>query len=233
MNLETRFAAWRQSMQAGGIGPGEKRDELESHLRDGFEERVRAGMTEEAAFAAAAEKLGQPAVIQQEFKSALTWRTRLSRLFTEPVGVFPADLTVCARFALPVGIYIIGLAFLAAYQLNSQIDSLAAAGQYDLHELTIDLLAPALVALIGLQLVLPAVGYLRTRSISHATRLASTWTFIFWIFGNGLVSNAVPFIPGSSSILYGLGLLLSLIAGYLVERTWAKRLLSAQSKQAD
>ena len=69
-NLEKAIEAWRGRMMASGIKEHEVLDELESHLRDDIEQRVRQGLTDQAAFGAAVEALGHARALQQEFTRA-------------------------------------------------------------------------------------------------------------------------------------------------------------------
>ena len=69
-NLEKAIEEWRRRMMAGGITEREVLDELESHLRDDTEQRVRQGMSDEAAFKGAVEALGHARALQQEFTRA-------------------------------------------------------------------------------------------------------------------------------------------------------------------
>ena len=64
-NLEKAIEAWRGRMMEGGITEGEVLDELESHLRDDIEQRVRQGLSGEAAFTTAVEALGNARALQR------------------------------------------------------------------------------------------------------------------------------------------------------------------------
>lgn len=66
-NLNDEIAAWRTRMAAGGIKSSVVLDELESHLREDVERQVRAGRSEEDAFAAAAQRIGQSDLLKAEF----------------------------------------------------------------------------------------------------------------------------------------------------------------------
>jgi hypothetical protein len=67
-NLDQAITAWRQQMAAGGIKAPELLDELESHLRDDVRHQIRAGVSEQQAFDAAVQRLGQASVLKAEFK---------------------------------------------------------------------------------------------------------------------------------------------------------------------
>jgi hypothetical protein len=66
-DLEQATKKWRQQMASGGIKTPAVLDELESHLREDIERQTRAGMNTEAAFKAAAERIGQSEALKAEF----------------------------------------------------------------------------------------------------------------------------------------------------------------------
>jgi Clp amino terminal domain, pathogenicity island component len=71
-DLEIRIAQWRRQMIAGGIAAPEVLDELESHLREDIDQRMRSGLSAQQAFEAAVEKIGEVRVLKSEFaKSGL------------------------------------------------------------------------------------------------------------------------------------------------------------------
>jgi CubicO group peptidase (beta-lactamase class C family) len=79
-DLEASIAAWRKRLLAAGLDTPELLDELESHLRDGIEAQLGDGLSEEQAFTSAAQKIGVPAEIREEFvKAAAEQEERLWR----------------------------------------------------------------------------------------------------------------------------------------------------------
>src|SRR4029450_8585559 len=66
-NLDHAIAEWRRQMTIAGIKSARVLDELESHLRDDVEERIRTGASAQTAFDAAVERLGEAAVLEGEF----------------------------------------------------------------------------------------------------------------------------------------------------------------------
>jgi type II secretory pathway component PulF len=66
-NLEQSIAQWRREMAAGGLRSRKVLDELESHLRDDFERRVRSGASGQEAFQFAVRQLGFIDALTREF----------------------------------------------------------------------------------------------------------------------------------------------------------------------
>jgi hypothetical protein len=66
-NLNDQIAEWRTRMAAGGIKSPAVLDELESHLREDLERHVRAGRSEEDAFATAVQRIGESDLLKAEF----------------------------------------------------------------------------------------------------------------------------------------------------------------------
>jgi Clp amino terminal domain, pathogenicity island component len=80
-NLEQAIAEWRRQMMAAGITGPESLDELEGHLRDDIEQRMRSGSSELDAFESAVQQIGQPTALESEFaKVRATKWPRLQRL---------------------------------------------------------------------------------------------------------------------------------------------------------
>ncbi|MDB6112670.1 MAG: NDP-hexose 4-ketoreductase [Pedosphaera sp.] len=69
-NLDQAIAAWRRQMAAGGVNSPEVWNELESHLRDDLEQRIRSGLNPQPAFEAAVQQIGQADALKKEFKKA-------------------------------------------------------------------------------------------------------------------------------------------------------------------
>jgi len=109
-DLEKSIADWRRHMRAAGVKNPVVLDELESHLREDVERRMRSGVTAEQAFSMAVESVGQPVALQNEFaKAAAMNGTRLQRMKAallrclglppQPPSLFTAD----ARESLQLG----------------------------------------------------------------------------------------------------------------------------------
>ena len=78
--LEDTIAKWRAQMVAAGLKQAGVLDELESHLRDDIEQRMRAGLAEEEAFTAAMQSIGEAEALQSEFEKATATEKRRSRI---------------------------------------------------------------------------------------------------------------------------------------------------------
>ena len=75
-------------MLAARIDSVERLDELESHLRDEIEARVRSGIAEQAAFESARLLVGRPEVLKPEFaKVRETVYERMKRLYYRLAGI--------------------------------------------------------------------------------------------------------------------------------------------------
>jgi hypothetical protein len=119
-NLEEAIARWRESMQTAGIGPGDAREELESHLRDSFSSHLRTGLEPSAAFAVAAASLGSGRDLNREFNAGLGRWGRIKRLLGRRVEPFPADLRLCAWAILPSALILLD-ELVGALQVNAQV----------------------------------------------------------------------------------------------------------------
>jgi hypothetical protein len=67
-DLDQLIAAWRRELSAGGIKSPQALDELESHLREDVQRRVKAGATTEQAFESAVRRLGSIDALNVEFR---------------------------------------------------------------------------------------------------------------------------------------------------------------------
>jgi hypothetical protein len=69
-DFEEKISAWRQKMLAAGIKTPATLDELESHLREDYEEHRRLGQSETTAFTMAISQIGQAEILKTEFTRA-------------------------------------------------------------------------------------------------------------------------------------------------------------------
>jgi hypothetical protein len=68
MNLEENISDWRQRMLAAGIKTPVPLEELEIHLREGFEQQMKSGLGAQQAFEIAEKKIGHAPELKREFK---------------------------------------------------------------------------------------------------------------------------------------------------------------------
>ena len=86
-NFDQAIAGWRQQMAHGGLSEGEVLDELESHLRDEFESRLRTGLSAPDAFQAAVQRVGEAHALKHEFATSITAADRLKDLIFTLAGI--------------------------------------------------------------------------------------------------------------------------------------------------
>jgi hypothetical protein len=67
-NLEQAILEWRRQMLSAGVKTPVPLDELENHLRDDVEQKIRSGLSEQQAFDAAVQQVGCANVLKAEFK---------------------------------------------------------------------------------------------------------------------------------------------------------------------
>ncbi|HEU6449529.1 MAG TPA: hypothetical protein VFV23_13935 [Verrucomicrobiae bacterium] len=86
--LEQAIFDWRQQMLAAGIQSPVPLDELEIHLREEIERRIKAGEPEKEAFQIAVQEIGQTNILKTEFaKVGVTVYERLQRLGCALAGI--------------------------------------------------------------------------------------------------------------------------------------------------
>jgi hypothetical protein len=87
-DLEQSISEWRRRMQTGGIGAPDVLDELESHLRETVERRMRMDPDAHQAFDAAVAEIGRAAALKTEFaKTSETLFEKAKRGILEFAGV--------------------------------------------------------------------------------------------------------------------------------------------------
>lgn len=69
-DLEQAIAEWRRQMRAAGIKTPVPLEELENHLREEMDARMRSGLAAERAFALAVERIGDVSRLREEFEKA-------------------------------------------------------------------------------------------------------------------------------------------------------------------
>jgi hypothetical protein len=131
-NLEKAIQQWRRELAVGDVIDAAALDEMEGHLRDAIEERVRAGAAPEIAFREAAAELGDADALLAQFeigRGFLPQRAHLVKVAAVALVAFSALLTMAffspteARKAMAVslalGIFVLFLGkFLAALRMR-------------------------------------------------------------------------------------------------------------------
>jgi hypothetical protein len=85
-NLEKSIADWRIQMLAAGIQTPVPLDELEIHLREEIERQKKSGLNEQKAFEISVQRIGQPKMLDSEFKKSE--RTFMRRTLIILIGIF-------------------------------------------------------------------------------------------------------------------------------------------------
>ena len=93
-NLEKSIAEWRRQMIAGGIKSPHVLDELESHLREDVEQRVRSGVPAHRAFEEAVHQIGNADALKLEFAKVTPPGPRLSFNFQRTACIATALFVV-------------------------------------------------------------------------------------------------------------------------------------------
>ena len=113
-NLDEAIANWRRRMLEAGIETPVPLDELESHLRDAFEDQLRSGAGAQEAFDTATLQIGRPGALKSEFRKVDGINQVLHRKVVWALtGV--ALLSCCTKFggspalALVYGLLLAGL----------------------------------------------------------------------------------------------------------------------------
>lgn len=205
-DLEQALSKWRQQMAADGIERSDLLDELESHLCDDVDQRLRSGLNPEEAFQLAVEELGSSKALKSEFERIGVIR--------EPAAGFRRVLLLERNIMLPIkamvtvmllyffytsywegvvtntGDYVIQFARLAAWLYTGL--SLA---------LAVLLLAFRHLPLAWLR------GVIFTSSLTDGLLLSSLCVLtggyesvLYWVFLGLLVRNSIS-LPKSSSVL--------------------------------
>jgi hypothetical protein len=87
-NLEEQISCWRRQMLSGGIKSPGLLEELESHLRDDIEQRMRSGISEQDALEATIRQIGPAKALRTEFaKVRESVMERLKGLFCALAGI--------------------------------------------------------------------------------------------------------------------------------------------------
>jgi cation transport ATPase len=86
-NLEQSIAEWRRQMLAAGIQKPVPLEELESHLREEIQEQIQSGVTGQQAFEVSVIRIGEAALVKDEFKKIETTRI-MKKIITIILALF-------------------------------------------------------------------------------------------------------------------------------------------------
>ena len=101
--LEHAIQNWKEALVGDGSINAEERLELESHLRESVASLQSQSLSEQEAFLVAANRVGRPIELQQEFEknsSALRWRYRLFWMLVGTLGLKAIGSTLAALSAV-------------------------------------------------------------------------------------------------------------------------------------
>jgi len=85
---EQAILEWRMQMSKAGLRNREVLDELESHLRDEVEYRIRSGLEVQHAFEAAVHNIGQAHELKSEFRKVRNPMINHNRVYTIALAAF-------------------------------------------------------------------------------------------------------------------------------------------------
>jgi uncharacterized membrane protein len=87
-NLEKSIADWRKQMLAAGIKFPMPLEELENHLREEITQQIKSGFSEQKAFEISIQQIGQPKMLDCEFKkSERTFMKRNAKIVAGVIGL--------------------------------------------------------------------------------------------------------------------------------------------------
>jgi len=87
-HLEQSIVEWRKQLLAAGIKTPVPLEELEIHLREEIERQMRSGLNEQQSFEISAARIGEAALIKNEFKKIETTRINMMRTIAMLMALF-------------------------------------------------------------------------------------------------------------------------------------------------
>jgi hypothetical protein len=99
-DLESMIAEWRRAMKRGGIRSRDELDELEGHLRDSIDERLRSGVEPDRAFSMAADRMGAPRQLRNEFQKIQLHRIMNPKMKSRLTEVLVVIALIAVQIAL-------------------------------------------------------------------------------------------------------------------------------------
>jgi len=100
-DLEKAITEWRKQMQSAGIKSPAPLEELELHLREEIQQQATSGLNEQQSFELAAQKIGRPRAVRNEFQKigGVTDETR-QKFWRAYFIVFPIINSVLCLYCL-------------------------------------------------------------------------------------------------------------------------------------
>ena len=178
-NLDKAIADWRRQMAAGGIKTPVPLEELESHLHDEIERQMESGLSEQKAFEISVRQIGQPKMLNSEFKkSERTFMKRTAKISTGVIGILvgmalmiPGSVQLRHEFAVDdgkLGLLLLGWVLLVwSFGLFQRIiQPKVLEGEFEKVEMTpvkqsMKIGAGIVVLLMGIALMMPAAAQVR------------------------------------------------------------------------
>jgi hypothetical protein len=111
-DLNQAISEWRRRMIAGGFKTTDVLNELESHLHADVDEQVRSGISQQQAFTAAVQRIGESEALKKEFRKVnrhKTWKHTVLKILAAISALIASFLGVASYwlFQLTDGHYAI------------------------------------------------------------------------------------------------------------------------------
>jgi uncharacterized membrane protein len=178
-HLEQSIAEWRRQMLAAGIKTPVPLEELEIHLREDIERQMKSGLSEQKAFEISIQRIGQPEVLDNEFKkSKRSFMKRTAKIGTGAIGILvgmtlmmPGSVQLRHELVMAngkLGLWLLGWVLIVRSLVLFQriIQPKVLKGEFDKVEMTpvkqtMKIGAGIVVLLTGIALMMPAAAQAR------------------------------------------------------------------------
>jgi uncharacterized membrane protein len=178
-NLDHAISEWRKQMLAAGIKSPVPLEELEIHLREEIQQQMKSGLGEQEAFEISVRQVGQPKMLNNEFKKTeRAFMKRTAKIGTGVIGllvgtalIIPGSVQLRDELVMAngkLGLWLLGWVLLCwSLGLFQQIFlPKGLKGEFEKAEMTLlkqtmKIGAGIVVLLIGLALMMPAAAQAR------------------------------------------------------------------------
>ena len=208
-HLEQSIAEWRRQMLAAGIKTPVPLEELEIHLREDIERQMKSGLSEQKAFEISIQRIGQPEVLDNEFKkSKRSFMKRTAKIGTGAIGILvgmtlmmPGSVQLRHELVMAngkLGLWLLGWVLIVRSLVLFQriIQPKVLKGEFDKVEMTpvkqtMKIGAGIVVLLTGIALMMPAAAQARHEGMAEFDGLC------YAVFGIALLITGalVAFCP--------------------------------------